>query len=113
GNTLASAGGRLICQKHRSVVKRVRAKTLGCNPDRRVRETVLHRKPRQSQLPTGNPVKCLERVHGRTFGSLSGHTVSDGSVIGSEIASETQECEAAALVPPKIHNQSPAFGQAV
>jgi hypothetical protein len=34
-------------------------------------------------------------------------------VIGSEIASETQECEAAALVPPKIHNQSPAFGQAV
>src|ERR1035437_2829695 len=113
GNTLASARGRLIDQKYRSAVKRVCTEALRCNPDRRIRETVLHRQPRQAQLPTGNPAKCLERIHRRAFGSLSGHAVSDSSAIRSEIAGETQECEATTLVPPKIHNQSPAFGQAV
>src|ERR1700678_3677946 len=49
GNTLAGACGRLIDQKHGSAVKQVRAKALRCNPYRRVRESVLHREPRQTQ----------------------------------------------------------------
>ena len=111
-NTLAGAGGRSIDQQHRSAVKRVTTKALGGNPDRWVRETVLHREPRQSQLPTGNPAKGLERIHGPAFGSLSGHAVSDGSAIGSKVAGEAQKSKAAALIPTEVHNQSLAFGEA-
>jgi hypothetical protein len=111
GNTLASAGSCVIDQKHCSAVKRVGAKALRGNPDRRVRETILHRKPRQSQLATGYPAKCPERIHRPAFGSLSGNAISDGSAIGSEITGETQECQATTLVSPKVHNQSAALRQ--